>query len=120
MTGQFSYCVECRREYDRIYYRDRGRARRNERRRAQRDRALEWIAGLKRDVPCADCGGVFPAAVMHFDHLPGHPKLDSVSTLARNRTRTLVIEELAKCELVCANCQAIRTKARRTGCSSAR
>lgn len=73
------------------------------------------MAELKRDTPCADCGETFPAAVMHWDHLPGHEKVDAVSTLLRSRTRTLVLEELAKCELVCANCHAIRTSRRHRG-----
>lgn len=113
LTGQFSYCAECRREYDRQYYEQRGRPRRRERQKARRERQREWMAELKRGVPCADCGGVFPSAVMHWDHLPGREKIGSISTMLDSRTRTLVLNELAKCELVCANCHAIRTAARR-------
>jgi hypothetical protein len=114
-TGQFSYCKECRRAYDRAYYATRGHVRRKERQAARRERIREWIAEMKRGVACMDCGGLFPSAVMHFDHLPGHQKVAPVSSLALSRTRTLVLEELKKCELVCANCHAVRTAARRRG-----
>lgn len=119
-TGQFSYCRECRRAYDRRYYQERGRLARRDRQRARIAAARSWLAGLKRDVPCADCGELFPTPVMHWDHIPGHVKLGEISDLVAERTRTIVLEELKKCELVCANCHAIRTSRRATGRSSAR
>lgn len=119
-TPQFSYCRECRRAYDRRYYSERGRAARRQRQRARNAAARDWMAELKRGVPCADCGETFPAPVMHWDHLPGHTKVGEISVLATQRSRTIVLEELKKCELVCANCHAIRTSRRATGRSSAR
>lgn len=118
-TGQFSYCRECRRAYDRRYYHERGRQARRQRQRTRNDAARAWMAELKRGVPCADCGETFPAPVMHWDHLPGHAKAGDISVLVAERSRTLVLEELRKCELVCANCHAIRTARRATGRSSA-
>src|SRR5256885_7245721 len=103
-TGQFSYCGECRRAYDRRYYAERGKAARLARVRVWRDDARAWMAALKEGRPCADCGEVFPPCVMHWDHLPGYPKVAAVSAMVGNRRRHLVLEELAKCELVCANC----------------
>jgi hypothetical protein len=117
-TGQFSYCRECRCAYDRRYYRERGRAARLARSRARVDAARAWMASIKRDGPCADCGRVFPVWVMHWDHLPGYEKIGCISDLVRSRRRTLVVEELTKCELVCANCHVLRTISR-TGRSSA-
>lgn len=52
---------------------------------------------------------------MHWDHLPGHRKLDAVSSLARERHRDVALAEMRKCELVCANCHAIRTSERGRG-----
>ena len=119
-TGQFSYCRDCRRKYDRRYYRERGRSARRQRQRARNARVRAWMAQLKRDVPCADCAKVFPTPVMHWDHLPGHAKVGNISALAIERSGKLMLEELKKCELVCANCHAIRTSQRATGRSSAR
>lgn len=112
-TGQFSYCAECRRAYDRRYYNERGRDARLMRVRARRAVAREWLDSLRRGVPCADCGGTFAGPVMHWDHLPGQPKVKAVSTLARERSRDVTLSEMQKCELVCANCHAIRTTRRR-------
>jgi hypothetical protein len=108
-TGQFSYCRECRNAYDRRYYAERGRPARLARRRAAIDAARTWMASLKAGVPCTDCGDVFPVYVMHWDHLPGFEKVGEISGMVASRTRATVLEELKKCELVCANCHVIRT-----------
>jgi hypothetical protein len=46
---------------------------------------------------------------MQWDHLPGVPKLGDISNGLHGRSRGEILEEIAKCELVCANCHAIRT-----------
>ena len=111
-TGQFSYCSECRRAYDRRYYAERGKEARLARAKVWRGEARAWMATLKEGRACADCGGVFPSFVMHWDHLPGHVKVAEISAMVANRRRDVVLEELAKCELVCANCHVMRTVAR--------
>jgi hypothetical protein len=45
---------------------------------------------------------------MQWDHLPGTQKLGDVSTF-KGRSREEVLAEIAKCQLVCANCHAVRT-----------
>ena len=52
---------------------------------------------------------------MHWDHLPGAVKLAEVSTLVRHGRVRRAHEEIAKCELVCANCHAVRSYERLTG-----
>lgn len=111
-SGEFTYCRDCRNAYDRQYYAERGRAARRERARSRDQRAQAWMNSLKDGVPCADCGEVFPAPLMHWDHLPGYAKLGAISSIMR-RKRTSVFDELKKCQLVCANCHAIRTARRR-------
>jgi hypothetical protein len=71
---------------------------------------------LKRGIPCKDCGATFPPYVMHWDHLPGHMKLDEVGSMVGSRRRDVILAELEKCELVCANCHVMRTvmRARRS------
>ena len=119
LTGQFSYCRDCRNAYDRRYYQERGRSARRARQRARVNALRAWMVSLKDGVPCTDCGELFPPWVMHWDHLPGHEKIDAVSEMVINRSRTLVLDELKKCELVCANCHVMRTISR-AGRSSAR
>lgn len=67
---------------------------------------------LKR-VPCLDCGRSYNPWVMHFDHRPGETKVGNIATMVRNNQRTKVFEEIKKCDIVCANCHADRTYARR-------
>ncbi len=108
-TGQFSYCGDCRRAYDRRYYADRGKEARLARTRVWRSAARAWMDALKAGRPCVDCGETYPACVMHWDHLPGHLKAADISDMVASRPRDVVLAELAKCELVCANCHVMRT-----------
>ncbi len=51
---------------------------------------------------------------MTFDHLPGTMKVNDISTLVLRGCTQMAIEEMTKCELVCANCHSVRTFLRRT------
>lgn len=70
------------------------------------------LASLKTGCPCVDCGRCFPAAAMDFDHVRGSKYLSIAKMYTSSWERVLV--EVAKCELVCANCHRIRTQARKT------
>lgn len=70
------------------------------------------MASLKAGIPCRDCHEVFPVWVMHWDHLPGFEKTADISVMVTTRTRAAVLEEIKKCELVCANCHVMRTVVR--------
>lgn len=84
--------------------------RRNAKAREDRRRRREWLDSLKADKPCLDCGGEFPPYVMDFDHRDPATKLHNVARmLDRNRPETEILAEIAKCDLVCANCHRIRT-----------
>lgn len=74
---------------------------------------LAWLREL-REVPCMDCGGIFPPHVMDFDHRDPKAKLFSLAAdkvLLKNRT--LLELEAAKCDVVCGNCHRIRTAVQR-------
>jgi hypothetical protein len=67
------------------------------------------INEIKASVSCVDCGQRFPAICMDFDHQFG-PKVEEVSRLLSNgRAWDVLAEEIAKCEIVCANCHRIRS-----------
>lgn len=110
--GYQSYCRECQREYDAAWYKA-NKARRRAKVRADRQAYVTWLDSLKEGRPCADCGRLYPPYVMEWDHLPGTTK-----TLALANTRRAVygkkriLAEIAKCELVCANCHRERTFSR--------
>lgn len=68
-----------------------------------------WIDSLKKK-PCMDCGNTFPPVCMDFDHVRGE-KVKHISSMW-SWERGKVLEELAKCDLVCACCHRIRTNDR--------
>lgn len=74
------------------------------RQRASRD----WLRDLRR-VPCMDCGKTFEPHVMDFDHRDRSTKLFNVAGRRFLRPRVTVAEEVAKCDIVCANCHRMRT-----------
>jgi len=49
---------------------------------------------------------------MDFDHRPGEVKVDSVTRLVMHPPSVLSAE-IAKCDLICANCHRIRTRKRK-------
>lgn len=71
---------------------------------------------LKETTPCADCHRTYPFCCMDFDHREGTVKSYNVgSMVAHGYSIDLIMTEIAKCDLVCANCHRIRTQARRIG-----
>ena len=107
-SGPQAWCKDCRKVYDADYHRRTWEERRPRKKAAQQAFAA-WCRSLKENTPCADCGAILPPEAMHWDHLPGTVKEANVSDLARRGSRRRFLEELAKCELVCANCHAART-----------
>lgn len=78
-----------------------------------RGRIRATIAEAK-NRPCADCGGRFPTCVMDFDHVRGEKKFKVAQAvqLAYGLSLDRVRAEIAKCDVVCANCHRIRTASR--------
>lgn len=86
--------------------------RRGEIGRAQRSALID---GIKLERGCVDCGYKVHPAALQFDHLPGNEKMYRLAEL-RGQGRTpisRILTEIAKCEVVCANCHAVRTAIRR-------
>lgn len=73
----------------------------------------KYVANLKSTTPCADCQTSYPAYVMDFDHLPQYKKFKNVSNLMANYSNSTLLREIAKCEIVCANCHRERTHNRK-------
>jgi ferric-dicitrate binding protein FerR (iron transport regulator) len=62
-----------------------------------------------RSVPCVDCGGVFHWCCMDFDHRDPSTKVTNLNRMwAFKRER--ILAEIAKCDVVCANCHRLRTR----------
>ena len=67
---------------------------------------------IKEDSGCMDCGEMYPHYVLEFDHKPEFEKTGSASQIYASLGRKSGIEEMEKCDIVCANCHKIRTHSR--------
>lgn len=76
------------------------------------NRRNEFLWGIKHN-PCTDCGRIYPAPAMDFDHINSRSHYNVAASLGAKR----LIKEVAKCQLVCANCHRIRTWKRQNGYS---
>jgi len=109
-----SFCRACRSAYGKEHYA------------AHHQRYIDRAALQKRELrlertallieyfeihPCMDCGETDPV-VLEFDHL--HDKAFNIGTHLVQRKWQTILDEIAKCEVVCANCHRRRT-ARRCG-----
>ncbi len=110
--GVQSVCKSCRAEIDHARYEATvGRAVDRHPQRAVERGLGVWLASLKAGRACTDCGRIFPPQVMQWDHKPGFEKLGELSGFW-GYSRQEILDEIAKCDLVCTNCHIIRTFAR--------
>lgn len=66
------------------------------------------VQEFKESRPCADCGSFYPYYVMQFDHRDGSDKVLDISRMVL-MSWAKIESEILKCDLVCANCHAVRT-----------
>lgn len=107
-----SVCRFCKSNYNIDYYsenKERHAAGRKDSKRLRKQERLGCVKQAK-DKPCADCGERYPHFVMDFDHRDPSTK---VFTIGAQKSRSMsldkLLEEIAKCDVVCANCHRYRT-----------
>lgn len=72
-------------------------------------RSRQRFVSAIKSYPCSDCGMSWPPCAMEFDHIDSKEKVASVSRLVMTRGMKIIVEEIMKCDLVCACCHALRT-----------
>lgn len=88
----------------------RNKERRRQAIRLRRSTKRQYVHDLKEGKSCLDCGIEYPPYVYDFDHLPQFEKSFPLSSTGmRDKTMEEIIAEVAKCELICANCHRHRT-----------
>lgn len=114
VTDTLRTCTTCHRDLPLgDYYTSRGRpytecktchkARMCRRREAGTRAIWDWL----ESHPCVDCGEADPV-VLDFDHVRGE-KAGIISRMARQSNLAVVMAEVAKCEVRCANCHRRKT-----------
>lgn len=107
-----NYCRPCRAAYHREHYlanKERYIAQAGQRNKALIEERTQYLVAFLREHPCVDCGEADPI-VLEFDHL--RDKKFGIATGIRNRNWNDVLDEIAKCDVVCANCHRRRTAKR--------
>jgi DNA-directed RNA polymerase subunit M/transcription elongation factor TFIIS len=105
-------CKSCQREYQRTKYHENREDNAEKQRLAKKirmDAIKADIRKLKEETPCTDCKLFFKWYQIDFDHISGK-KTTHVSEMVRQGSaRWRIFSEIAKCEIVCANCHRERT-----------
>lgn len=112
--GLQSYCRDCNSARAKLFHAENSEhCRKRISKRARRLRVVNHVRLFRYllEHPCVDCGETDPV-VLDFDHITSD-KVANVSALLVTRWE-VIVAEIAKCEVVCANCHRRRT-ARRLG-----
>lgn len=72
------------------------------------------IINESKNRPCCDCGVRYPPWVMDFDHVRG-VKLFNIAAAKLYQVGQALLDEIAKCDVVCANCHRERSHQRTHG-----
>ncbi|QGH74394.1 HNH endonuclease [Streptomyces phage Spilled] len=100
-----SRCKPCHNAYTREHY-QKNKQYYKDKARKHNEQIRDRVRAAK-EKPCADCGIQYPYYVMHFDHLGD--KEFNIAHRAKGGAWADLEKEIAKCEVVCANCHAFRT-----------
>lgn len=108
-----SYCLPCQRLYSCGHYHRNSlkhNLRRQENQRRYKIRNRKFLTDFLTAKSCIDCGVTDPI-VLEFDHVRGVKKGDIATLVGRAFSLERIKEEMAKCEVRCANCHRRRTAA---------
>lgn len=75
--------------------------------RSKRARNREFVRQSKDGQPCSRCGEVFPHFVMDYHHRDPEHKRATITSLRGGCSLETIAAEIAKCDLLCANCHRI-------------
>lgn len=103
------YCIACKKRYDTSWY-ARNQHVTKARNKHYNIQCTAIVRRLKEQTPCADCGLFYPYYVMDFDHRdPSTKKFGIAVERLRHIPTQRLLAEIAKCDVVCANCHRVRT-----------
>jgi hypothetical protein len=110
-TVHQAYCIACQREYRQRHYLNNKQE--YYRRNREREGRIRSIVEQAKARPCADCGVPYAPWQMDFDHVSGLKLMKVADFVRLKKSIRLLRAEMAKCEVVCANCHRNRTHYRR-------
>ena len=111
--GRQGYCKECARKHYKAWQ-DQDPDRKNRHKEWKLKRKSENRQKLKlflESKKCIDCG-INDWRVLEFDHVRGTKFAGIADMIARGSSWEMILEEIDKCEVRCANCHRIVTAER--------
>lgn len=79
-----------------------------ERNKKKRDDLRDWLISLKKGKPCSKCSGLFHFKALDWHHINSSDKVFNISNAITHMfSKEKILEEIDKCELICANCHRI-------------
>ncbi len=112
-----SVCRDCSRQRSKAFYEEHREDeidRSYEITKRRREQAQRFIYEYLSNRTCIDCGE-YDFAVLTFDHVRGQKKMDVSQMVQQGYAIDAIMEEIAKCEVVCANCHMRREQKRKSG-----
>ena len=102
--GYQSKCKECQKEYHKGHYL-RNKDKYIEKAKVRRLELSEWWRSYKSTLTCNRCPESH-VACLHFHHTDPSEKEGNISSKLNHWSKERIMKEVAKCEVLCANCHA--------------
>lgn len=93
-----------------VKYNKEHRKRLNILNRKRKENIKKWVNRYLKNKPCLDCKIKYHPYCMDFDHVDGRNKTRTIATLVGDGySKSRILKEISKCDLICANCHRLRT-----------
>jgi hypothetical protein len=108
--GYASKCKSCISKYKKSRYsKDRLSAILNAKK--QKEKHRQWYIDFKKGLKCIRCG-FDNSFALDFHHRDPNEKYMNVSQMVNNYSKDVILNEIEKCDVLCANCHAIEHRTR--------
>lgn len=97
-----SNCRDCQREYRKIHY-EKNKKKYIDKAVTYKRKVSDWFKEFKKELSCKGCGDD-RHWVLDFHHKDPNEKENMVSTLVNKGSKIKLLEEIEKCDILCANC----------------
>ena len=103
--GRQFVCKHCRQAYSRDWY-AKNRERLRQEAVNRKNTKKQWLADLKTHLKCVQCNFSHPAALV-FHHRNPAKKRGNISEIVFAWKTERILAEIAKCDVLCANCHRV-------------
>lgn len=107
MVGLSPWCGDCTRAYAKSQHKT------THKKKVEKKNEMRSFIDTLKDVPCMDCKEKYHHVVMDFDHIKERGQKEWVISQSMHCSKETLLNEIAKCDIVCSNCHRIRTFNRR-------